>query len=403
MGWTGCFIIGVSLIFLSKLAHIPFRHLHFIPLIYYSMLGGLILRFLCHSIHPYLQNSHYFLFTSAGIIVSGISVFIAVILYGYFLIQVYQSLNPGQKKENRDIRILILIKLLGWIFFSLGIVILEINMVIQNSLSFLQNWHIIFVELFIHFTILSICIAVSIRALPLFMRLPAIDWNVKQFSKIYAVILSLFFCSFALSEFAPLQWLVPFKHGFAIVKDILLIWFIIKLNILFKFKKPWTENQSEERVSRKKPSRLYYPDYGEFGRFEYLIKSAFVWLIIGLSLDALVQSSALLNMKVEISLDGIRHIILAGFTSLLIMGMAVRMVPGLLGKKGIEHPNRVPYLAALVNIAVICRTLLLILPESFYSSFPHMGIILLRMYGVSGILFLSGLGLFYYMMKPVLK
>jgi hypothetical protein len=187
------------------------------------------------------------------------------------------------------------------------------------------------------------------------------------------------------------------------VKDILIMWFIFKLDILFKSNPPWVADQKKARISHRKEPRKGLPDYGEFGRFEWLIRPAFFWLYIGLFLDILSQIGLITKVQMGIGLDGIRHIWLAGFVSLLIMGMALRMIPGMTGAMKLEKPNRVAYLAIVMNLSVIFRTISIVLPESFLNSVPNGGIIAIRMFGLSGFLFLLGLGIFYYLMKPVLK
>ena len=104
-----------------------------------------------------------------------------------------------------------------------------------------------------------------------------------------------------------------------------------------------------------------------------------------------------------IGIDGIRHLWLAGFVSLLIMGMALRMIPGMTGAMKLEKPNRVAILSIIMNLSVIFRTMSIVLPESILYSVPNGGLIATRMFGLSGFLFLFGLGIFYYLMKPVLK
>jgi len=59
------------------------------------------------------------------------------------------------------------------------------------------------------------------------------------------------------------------------------------LDIIFKTKQDWTEEQNEECVPRRRDPRKGFPDYGGFGRFEWLIRSAFIWLVIGLFLIGL--------------------------------------------------------------------------------------------------------------------
>jgi len=159
----------------------------------------------------------------------------------------------------------------------------------------------------------------------------------------------------------------------------------------------------EEKVPHRKEARKNLPDYGEFGRFEWLIKPAFLWLFTGLFLDIIIQYSLLTKRITEISTDGVRHIFLLGFISHLIMGMAVRMIPGMAGIRKLTKPHWVAPLAILSNVAVFQRVFILVLPVQVLSSLPGHIELYNRLFGISGILFLIGLGIFYYIMFPVLK
>lgn len=181
-----------------------------------------------------------------------------------------------------------------------------------------------------------------------------------------------------------------------------MLWFIFKLDILFKTKPDWTEEQHEERVPHRREPREGMPDFGEFGRFEWLIRPAFIWLVVGLFLDSLIQIGLMFKIQMGIGIDGVRHLWLAGFVSLLIMGMAVRMIPGMTGVLKLKHPNRVAWLAIIVNISVFCRTLSIAIPESILNIIPNGTVLALRLFGLSGILFLISLWIFYYLMKPIL-
>src|SRR5512143_1205839 len=105
-----------------------------------------------------------------------------------------------------------------------------------------------------------------------------------------------------------------------------LIVFIWELDVLLRRKQPWITSRTPPPpgyVETRKPTRKRYPDYGEFGRFELLILSAFAWLVFGAlaaianGVVTLAGSPALLNPDVE------RHSITLGFVTLLIFGMAV--------------------------------------------------------------------------------
>ncbi len=403
MGWAGLFIMGVSIHFLSRLAHLEHVNKLNIDIIYFLMVLGLVIRFIAHSILPYLENTIWFSITSWSVLLSSILVMQGIALYLWFLFSVIRKLKPTMGKQNRDIRFFLVLNVLGWTFFGLGSTALTLFMVNNQEVSMLHNWHLFTVDIFIHFTIFSICAAVGLRALPLFLRLPAIKWNVKRFSIFYLIAILVFFGLKIFYHYIYIASLPKIISIISILKNALLIWFIYKLDVLFQTRPPWTAEQKETRVPHRKEPREYLPDYGEFGRFEWLIRSAFIWLFIGLVFDIISQLGLLFWIQTGISTDGIRHMWLAGFTSLLIMGMAVRMIPGMTGAMKLQHPNRVAILAIVVNMAVLFRALTLVLPESWLNIIPNGSIITTQLFGLSGILFMIGLWIFYTIMKPVLK
>ncbi len=403
MGWAGLFIMGVSIHFLSRLAHMERVKKSIIDFIYYLMVSGLILRFIAHSILPYLNDSAWFPVLSWSVLISSVLVMQGIALYLWFLFSVIRQLKPMTGSPNRDIRFFLILNILGWIIFGLGSTALTLFMVNNQEASLLHNWHLFTADIFIHFTIFSICVAVGLRALPLFLRLPAIKWDVKRFSLFYMGSIFAFFGVKLFYHFIYIESLPKVISIISIIKDSLLIWFIYKLDILFKTRPPWTSEQKEVRVPHRKEPRESLPDYGEFGRFEWLIRSAFVWLFIGLIFDIISQIGLLTWIHTGISMDGIRHIWLAGFTSMLIMGMAVRMIPGMTGVMKLQHPNRVASLAIIINVSVLFRALPLVIPESILNIIPNGSILMTRLFGLSGILFMIGLWFFYTIMKPVLK
>jgi hypothetical protein len=55
-----------------------------------------------------------------------------------------------------------------------------------------------------------------------------------------------------------------------------------------------------------------------------------------------------------------------------------------------------------MNFSVFFRVLFLIIPRSILNIFPSGGTIAMHLFGTSGIFFLFGLAIFYYLLKPAL-
>jgi hypothetical protein len=128
------------------------------------------------------------------------------------------------------------------------------------------------------------------------------------------------------------------------------------------------------------------PDYGEFGRFERLVYAAYVWLVLGAGGEVVSGLATLVGSSFFISPTAIRHIYLLGFITLLIFGMAVRMLPGFWHKRHVASPMLVGATFWLGNLAVGCRVLLYLLPTVIWHTVPG-GLLVARMaLALSGVL-----------------
>lgn len=103
------------------------------------------------------------------------------------------------------------------------------------------------------------------------------------------------------------------------------------------------------------------PDQGEYGRFDLLIYSAYAWLVAAALMD-LVRVLPVVNEMVLMPLDAARHALTLGFITLLIFGMAVRMLPGFSGKRALAHSPLVVWTFLLGNSAAFLRVAPLLLP-----------------------------------------
>ena len=122
-----------------------------------------------------------------------------------------------------------------------------------------------------------------------------------------------------------------------------------------------------------------------FGRFESLIYTAYIWLVLAACGDLLAAVAALAGEPDAVSRDAIRHLYLMGFVTLLIFGIAVRMFPGFLHQRRIATPALVMATCWLGNAAVIGRVLLLLLPAACLQRVPGSLPLARTAFAVSGI------------------
>ena len=120
----------------------------------------------------------------------------------------------------------------------------------------------------------------------------------------------------------------------------------------------------------RRPTRPGLPDYGEFGRFERLVYAAYIWLVLGAGGEVVSGLATLVGSPFHISPTAIRHMYLLGFMTLLIFGMAVRMLPGFWHKRHVASVALVEATYWLGNLAVGCRVLLFLLPAGAWNAVP---------------------------------
>jgi hypothetical protein len=159
------------------------------------------------------------------------------------------------------------------------------------------------------------------------------------------------------------------------------------LDVLTRLRAPWTEGRRLSPSPARKQTRPGLPDYGEYGRFEWLIYSAYLWLTLGALLWIVMGIGGLASRALPIPPDAARHAIGAGFVTLLILGMAARMLPGFAGKRRVGNPALVTLTAWLGNAAAVARVFPVLVP-----ALPGARI-LLGLSGIAGWLAVAILGI----------
>ncbi|NOZ03397.1 MAG: hypothetical protein GXO92_02165, partial [FCB group bacterium] len=330
LGWTGLFIIGMSLYFFPRMSHSPVGAGK--QNLILGLLGtGLVLRFVIHNIIPYVILTAWFKPLNWVLFLSGIMEWLGVMIYVVALLKSMLNQAGGARLKLKKIRPLLVMTFAGWIIYTTVQVILLFRMARGGEIVLDSYQNTLSVTAFVYLVLLPVCFAVSIRTFPLYLRLPAVHWPIPVFAGIYFV-----------SVVLQLSWFFqPLVFTGIILKNILILWFVWKLDIFTRFKRPWTFFRKVPPVVHRKTTRDKYPDYGEWGRFELLIYSAYFWLTVGAILELTVGISAVINESIYISADAIRHLVVLGFVSLLIFGMAPRMIPGFIHVKKIAYPGLV--------------------------------------------------------------
>jgi hypothetical protein len=142
--------------------------------------------------------------------------------------------------------------------------------------------------------------------------------------------------------------------------------------------------------SDRRPTRPGLPDYGEFGRFEWLIYAAYVWLVVAACGELTSGITGLLGRPSWVEPSIIRHLYLLGFITHLILGMTVRMLPGFMKKRRIASLRLVETTFWLGNAAMVCRVLVFLIPLELGQLWPSLMTLARWALGLSGLLGWAG-------------
>ncbi|MFQ5824907.1 MAG: hypothetical protein ACE5JB_12690 [bacterium] len=388
IGWAGLFIIAISLHFIPRLVGVPISQPKRIEQVLWFIATGLILRSLGHTILPYLTESAYLIPLLWMVATSGVIEWFGVLIYLVILIQTLKGVADLNKRPAlQSVKPFFAMMLFGWFFYPTLNLILLFQMTLSKTVVLNQAWNEFAIQLFTGLVLLPVAFAFSIRMFPLYLRLPAPDWPVRGLAYAYLISFSIQILPtlppiLSLESQAPLYISSLGK----ILKGSVIIWFVWKLDILTRRRDPWTVQRKLHPDPDRRPTREGMPDYGEFGRFERLLYAAYIWLIGGAIIEILIGAASLMGWSIPISSDALRHIYLLGFITHLILGMAVRMMPGFIKKKKVASTKLVDLTFWLGNSTAVCRVAPLLLPAILLEAIPGAIFLTQSLFAFSGIL-----------------
>lgn len=393
VGWAGLFILGISLHFVPRLAGVPLRRPQWIRRILVAVAGGLALRSVAHPMLPYFSGGARAL-PSALVVASGLSELLGIAAYLVLLLETLRAARrTGDRQALRTVRPFFAMMLGGWAIYALLNAGLAIDMAASGSAVFHPGWNRFGVETFLGLVLLPTAFGFSVRMLPLYLRLPKPDWPVQAVAAAYgaALAVQLVFLLPPLVVSGGYSW-SPWSSLGRILKGVAILWFVWALDILTRRRPPWTIHRILHPGPERRPTREGLPDYGEFGRFERLVYSAYFWLVVGALMDIAVGLSDLIGDRGRIAEDAVRHLYLLGFVTNLILGMSVRMIPGFVHRRRVASAALVDATFWLGNAATVCRVVPLLVPVWLLAGIPEVRWMLSAAFGVSGILGLLAVG-----------
>ncbi len=388
IGWAGLFIIGISLHFIPRLASVPIAHPHWIARILWLVACGLLVRSVGHTVLPYLAGSPFFEPVNWLVAGSGLLEWCGILLYVALLMRTLRGIRGGSGQPAlHTVRPFFAMMLSGWILYASLNLLLLVQMAMAQKVVVNRAWNELAIQVFIGLVLLPIAFGFSIRLFPLYLTLRAPDRPVRGIAFAYLVSLGLQVipASPFLAELAP--EITRFLSGLGMfLKGGVIVWFVWELDILTRRREPWTVKQEVEPLPNRRPTRPGLPDYGEFGSFEGLVYTAYVWLILAAFFEVLLGGGTVLGFSFPIGTDVIRHMYLLGFITHLIFGVSVRTIPGLLKKKCVFSVALVDATFWLGNTAAICRVFPLIVPPSVFETIPASVLIAQSAYAFSGVI-----------------
>lgn len=368
-GWVGLFVVGAGLFFLPKLRGAELKRLNRIPAAFALLVTGIVLRSVVQPASGFMGTNLLFrlLFLLSALLELGGFVIVLSMLVGAIRAGKPLSANAPMYPLEPFVQIA-LISFTGAFLFNLfG----TWNLFTQGRSILAPRYDQLIIQLMVYGTILPMTFVFAVRTLPLYLRLVVPTRGVwRSLAIFYFVGLTLRLVPNILVIADDVLILtgrvLRANFLYVLLADALAVFGALVLNLCLLLG-IWQLHLWQRRGERS--------DRGEYGRFYLLIYSAYAWLGAAILLDIL-RTLPFVNGQIIVPQDAARHALMLGFITLLIFGMAVRMLPGFSGKRAVALPQLVTWMFLLGNAAAVLR----VAPLFFASDLP-----------VSGLLAVSGL------------
>lgn len=370
-GWVGLFVMGVGMFFLPRLRGMTLQGVSRAPFAWGLLVCGIALRSI---VQPYAAFAGMNGFLRALFLLSAILEMAGMLVVVSMLAQTLRA----RKELPRDAPAYAIQGLAQLAFTSLTLAFLfnllgAWNLAAEGKTILAPRYEQMLITLILYGVALPMIFVFSLRTLPLFLRLPFPPLHIwRTFTLIYFLALALRVLPYLLAivddaliftervlraNFINLLVFDALAVVGTLTLNVCILFFVARLNFFAK-RPPMAPAHN---------ARANYPDHGEYGRFELLMYSAFVWLVVASVMD-LLRALPVLNEKIFIPQDAARHALMLGCITLLIFGMAVRMLPGFSGKRALAYPRLVVWLAVLGNLAACLRVVPLFFSSAGWSA-----------------------------------
>ncbi len=392
VGWAGLLIMGISMHVMPRMAGVPLAHPQWGGRILWLMTWGLGLRIVGQSLVAYVSNAPGLTVVLGAVVLSGLLELVGIGLYlGLMRRTMSGAAGEALRPALQSILPYMRSMMLGWVLYAGFNLILLMAMAWQRHVAVAPLWNDIAVRCFVGLVLLPVAFAFSVRFLPLYLRLNAPNWPVHRVAYVYL-------CGWGLEVMGlipPLQMLAPQGSEMLVqigrlVKGTGILWFVWHLGVFTRGSLAWL---GPTPARRPRASRQADASSRAFGAFAGLIVSAYLWLAVAGGCELVSSLRWWSGRGIGIGPDAIRHLYLMGFVTLLILGVGVRMLPGLMHARRVASPGLVHAALWLGNAAVLGRVGLIGLPGSLWQEMPLWAVQSARVaFAGSGIFGLAAVG-----------
>jgi uncharacterized protein involved in response to NO len=370
-GWLGLFVMGMGLYFLPRLGGAQLQLTGRAPYGFALLVVGIAARSLAQPALALADPSSAFAPAWRVLwIASALSELAGIALIASMLLATHRTEGRITRGSPEWHVLPFIVIALASLALAFVLNVLAVVLAARSPAATIDpGWDAIIIRLMLYGLAVPMAIVFSVRNLPLVMRLAAPPQEgLRTLAYVYAAALALGF----LPQVQALSGVTSFLLDRAgdlggVLHGLVILIFIWRLDLLRRHA-PWTAqrapNTRPDLEYLRKPTRDAYPDAGEYGRFELLIYSAYSWLAATALFEIVRGGAALFGTGSPIPADAERHALTVGFITLLIFGMAARLLPGFSHKRRLAYPALVLVTFLLGNLAALLRVVPLFFPSS---------------------------------------
>lgn len=352
-GWAGLFVLGVALHFFPRLCGEPLAGARFLPWLLGTACVSLILRAISQPAVAVMKAPAW----QVALIGSGL---LEVIAIAGFLSLLGLTARHGPSPKTRPAYLNVLPFFVG-AFSSLGIAsLVNLSNVVQAAQGggvALPGGDGLNVLLLLFGFLVPIALAMSARSLPLYAGLDGFPrqllWPLAG-----AYFTGLVIMSVGASVEQPSLWAKSVNGlGMLLTGDVLLLFVGLFLRLMSR------RGRLPQHVARLAPQpeqmaqsyqRQVKKEQAKYGPFVGLVASAYLWALLGASLLLIDGVGVLTTGNELVAFDVVRHSFALGFITLLICGIAPRLLSSFSGASVIS-PMLVSATLWLGNAAAVLR------------------------------------------------